>query len=328
VEYVTRRTLVLSVGSVLIAPSGRIAAQPVQRVFRIGVLSPGTPPPGPLNALSQGLRELGYEDGRNLSIESRFSGATDDRLRDLAEELVRRKVDIIVAINTQASLAAKRATATTPIVFARVSDPVRTGLVKSFAHPGGNVTGLTAFSDELSGKRLALIREIMPKVSRLAVLWNDGNPGIELSVREMERASAQFGIELRLHGVKGADDLSPALEGVARERAGALFVFDDVLVTTHKTQILTWAAKARLPIISQYAELTEAGGRMAYGPNIPDIYRRAATYVDKILKGAKPAELPVEQPTKLELVLNLKSAKAMGVKMPDSILVRADKVLE
>jgi putative ABC transport system substrate-binding protein len=219
---------------------------------------------------------------------------------------------VIVAINTQASLAAKQATATTPIVIARVSDPVRTGLVASFAHPGGNITGLSNFSDELSGKRLAVIKEIIPAVSRLAVFWNTGNPGIELSVREMERASLQSGVELRLHGVKSADDFRTAFEDVTRERASALFVFDDVLMTTHKTEILNWAAKVRLPVISQYAELTEAGGLMAYGPNIPDIYHRAAMYVDRILKGAKPADLPVEQPTKLELVLNVKAAQDPG----------------
>jgi putative ABC transport system substrate-binding protein len=322
-----RRAFILSVGMLAAWPRC-VAAQQAQRVFRIGVLSPGTPPPGPLDALRQGLRELGYEDGRNVSIEWRFSGPTDQRLRDLAEELVRLKVDVIVAINTQASLAAKRATATTPIVIARVSDPVRTGLVASFAHPGGNVTGLTGFSDELSGKRLEIIRELLPKLSRLAVLWNSGNPGIELSVREMERPARQFGIEPQLHGVRGSDDFRTALEGVTRERPSALFVFDDVLMTTHKTQVLDWAARVRLPVISQYSELTEAGGLMAYGPNIPNIYRRAAIYVDKILKGAKPAELPVEQPTKLELVVNLKSAKALGVKIPNSILLRADKVLD
>ena len=324
----TRRAFIRSVGAVLATWPLCVGAQQAQRVFRIGVLSPGTPPPGPLDALKQGLRELGYEDGRNISIEWRFSGAKDERLRELAEELVRLKVDVIVAINTQASLAAKRATPTTPIVIARVSDPVRTGLVASFAHPGGNVTGLSNFSDELSGKRLAVIKEIMPTASRLAVLWNTANPGIELSVREMERASTKFGLELHLHGVKNAADFSTALEDVGRERASALFVFDDVLMTTHKTQILNWAAKLRLPVMSQYAELTEAGGLMAYGPNIPDIYRRAASYVDKILKGAKPGDLPVEQPTKLELVLNLKSAKALGVKIPNSILLNADKVFD
>ena len=323
-----RRAFILSVGSVLVAWPLCIAAQPVQRVFRIGVLSPGTPPPGPLDAMRQGLRELGYEDGRNITIDWRFAGATNERLRDLAEELVRLKVDVIVAITTPASLAAKRATATTPIVIARVSDPVRTGLVASFARPGGNITGLSNFSDELSSKRLELIKELVPMVSRLAVLWNTGNPGIELSEREMERASKQLGIELHPHGVRSADDFRSAFEGVTRERASALFVFDDPFMTTHKRQILDWAAKVRLPVISQYAELTEAGGLMAYGPNIPDIYRRAASYVDKILKGAKPGELPVEQPTKLELVLNLKSAKALGVKIPGSILLRADKVLD
>jgi putative ABC transport system substrate-binding protein len=311
-----------------VAWASGITAQQAQRVFRIGVLSPGMPPPGPLEALRQGLRELGYEDGRNIAIEWRFAGATNERLRDIAEELVRLKMDVIVAINTQASLAAKQATTTTPIVIARVSDPVRTGLVASFARPGGNITGLSNFSDELSGKRLGLIKEIVPRLSRLAVLWNAGNPGIEVSVREMERASPQFGVQLHTHGVKTVDDVRTAFEGVKRERASALFVFDDVLMTTHKRQILDWAAKVRLPVISQYAELAEAGGLMAYGPNIPDIYRRAATFVDKILKGAKPAELPVEQPTRVELVVNLRSAKALGVKIPDSILARADKVLQ
>jgi putative ABC transport system substrate-binding protein len=260
-------------------------AQQAGKVYRIGVLSPGTAPSGPLEALRQGLRELGYDEGRNITVEWRFSGASDERLSNLAAELVRLKLDVIVAINTQASLAAKRATTTTPIVMTRVSDPVRTGLVASFAHPGGNITGLSNFSDELSGKRLAVIRELMPAVSRLAVLWNVGNPGIELSVREMGRASTQFGIELHLHGVKSADDVRPSLERVVRERAGALFVFDDVLMMTHKTEILNSATKVRLPVISQYAELTEAGGLMAYGPDVSNMYRRAATYVGQDPQG-------------------------------------------
>jgi putative tryptophan/tyrosine transport system substrate-binding protein len=322
-----RRFLLTLLVGALAAPRAA-QAQQAGKVWLLGVLSPGTPPAGPLDALKQGLRELGYEDGRNVSIEWRFSGPTDERLRDLAEELVRLKVDVIVAINTQAALAAKRATATTPIVIARVSDPVRTGLVASFAHPGGNVTGLTGFSDDLSGKRLELIREMLPRLSRLAVLWNSGNPGIELSVRAMERAARQRGVELPRHGVRGSDEFRTAIESVARERAGALFVFDDVLMTTHKTQILDWAARVRLPVISQYSELTEAGGLMAYGPDIPDMYRRAATYVDKILKGAKPGDLPVEQPTKFELVINLKTAKALGLTIPPSLLARADQVIE
>jgi putative ABC transport system substrate-binding protein len=323
----SRRALLLSGAAALVAWPGLAASGQRRHLFRIGVLSPGLPPLGPLEALREGLRDLGYEDGRNVAIEWRFAGLTNDNLAALAEGLVRLDVDVIVAINTQASLAAKRATATTPIVIARVSDPVRTGLVASFAHPGGNITGLSNFSDELGSKRLGLIKEIVPAISQLAVLWNGGNPGIALSVSEMEGASAQFGVHVRSHAVKGPEDFAMAFEDIVHQRAGALFVFDDVLVTTHKRQVLDWAARVGLPVISQYAEFAEAGAVMAYGPDIPGIYRRAATYVDKILKGARPAELPVEQPTKVELVLNLQAAKALGMRIPDAIIVRADRVL-
>jgi putative ABC transport system substrate-binding protein len=322
-----RRVFIGTVASGLLAAPLAAAGQ-AGKVYRIGVLSSGTAPPGPLDALRQGLRELGYDEGRNIAIEWRFAGATDERLPHLAEELVRLKVDVTVSINTPPSLAAKRATRTTPIVFARVSDPVRTGLVGSFARPGENLTGLTNFSDELSGKRLGLIKELIPAASRLAVLWNADNPGIGLSVSEMERGTAQFGFRLQVHGVKSADEFTRAFQAITRERASALFVFDDVLMETHKRQILDWAAEVPLPVISQYAEIAEAGGLMAYGPNIPDLYRRAAIYVDKILKGAKPADLPVEQPEKLELVLNRKTAKALGLMIPPSFLQRADQVIE
>jgi putative ABC transport system substrate-binding protein len=323
-----RRTFLAGTGAVLLAAPLAAETQQPQRVFRIGVLSPGAPPPGPLEALRQGLRELGYEDGRNLTIEWRFAGATNERFSELAEELVRLKLDVIVSINTQASLAVKNATRATPIVIVRVSDPVRTGLVASFAHPGGNITGVSNFSDELSGKRLELIREMLPSSPRVAVLWNAGNPGIEVSVREMERAGSQSGVQLHAHRVKGTDDFHGVFEAVVRERASALFVFDDVLVTAHEKQILEWAAKVRLPVISQYREFVEAGGLMSYGPNPQDLYRRAATYVDRILKGAKPGDLPVEQPTKVELVINLKTAKALGLTIPPSLLGRADEVIQ
>jgi putative tryptophan/tyrosine transport system substrate-binding protein len=327
-EGLDRRTFMALVsGGLLVAPLAA-GAQQAQRMFRIGVLSPGSPPPGPLEAFRQGLHDLGYQDERNLTIEWRFAGGANERLPDLAVELVRLKVDVIVSINTQASLAVKNATHTIPVVIARVSDPVRTGLVASFASPGGNITGLTNFSDELSSKRLGLIREILPMASPLAVLWNTGNPGIEVSVREMERASAQVGMTLHLHGVKSAADFRGAFETMTRERVAVLFVFDDVLVTTHKRQILDWAAKVRLPVVSQYAEVAQAGGLMAYGPDIPDIYRRAATFVDKILKGAKPADLPVEEPTRIELVINLKTAKALGLTIPQSLLGRADQLIQ
>src|SRR5260370_15333133 len=204
-------------GGLLAAPLAA-EAQPAGRVYRIGVLSPGTAPPGPLEALRQGLRELGYNEGRNIAVEWRFAGAADEHLRDLAEELVRLKVDVIVSINTTASLAAKRATQTTPIVIARVSDPVRSGLVASFARPRGNITGGSNFSDELSGKRLALIRELIPALSRLAVLWNADNPGIGLSVSEMERGSSQFGVHLQVHGVKSTDEFRSTFQAITRER--------------------------------------------------------------------------------------------------------------
>ena len=325
---VTRRAFIGTLAGGLLTAPLSAQAQPAGKVYRVGVLSPGAAPPGPLEALRQGLRELGYEEGRNIAIEWRFAGATDERLPDLARELVHLKVDVIVSINTPPSLAAKRATQTTPIVIARVSDPVRTGLVASFARPGGNITGLSNFSDELSGKRLGLIKELIPAVSRLAVLWNADNPGIGLSVNELERGSSQFGVHLQVHGVKSANEFPTAFQAIMRERPTALFVFDDVLMTTHKRQILDWAAAVRLPVISQYAEITEAGGLMAYGPNIPELYRRAAIFVDKILKGAKPADLPVEQPEKLDLVINLKTAKALGLTIPQSLLLRADQVIE
>src|SRR5262249_17697905 len=223
----SRREIVFLLGSALAAWPLGVAAQPTPRVFRVGVLSPGNAPPGPLEALRQGLRDLGYEEGRNISIEWRFSGASNEPLRDLPEELVRIKVDVIVAINRQASLAAKRATATTPIVIARVSDPVKTGLVASFAHPGGNITGLSNFSDELSGKRLAVIKEVMPAVSRLAVLWNTGNPGIELSVKEMDMGARRAGGELHIHGGSRPFHFPAPVQGGPPAHCPAPFVFSD-----------------------------------------------------------------------------------------------------
>jgi putative ABC transport system substrate-binding protein len=231
------------------------------------------------------------------------------------------KVDVIVSINTPPSLAAKRATQTTPIVIARVSDPVRTGLVASFARPR-----------EKHHRTEQLFRrtewQAVGADQRTDSCGFAVSGAIGLSVREMERASSPFGVHLQVHGVKSADEFRSAFQAIMRERASALFVFDDVLMTTRKRQILDWAAEVRLPVISQYAEIAEAGGLIAYGPNIPEIYRRTATYVDKILKGAEPSDLPVEQPTKVELVINLKTAKALGLTIPQSLLQRADQVIE
>ncbi len=321
--------LCLTLTLALLAAPLAADAQPPGKVYRIGVLSPGSLGPSPpIEAFRQELRDLGYTEGRNMAIEWRFSGGRLDPLPDLAAELVRLKVDVIFAINTPAVQAAKNATGTIPIVMTRVSDPVRTGLVASLARPGGNITGLTQMSPELTGKRLELIKQALPRVSRVALLWNSANTGHTLQVRETGAASRQLGVRIQILGVQGPNELQSAFDAATRERAGALFVIDDLMISSHQTRILELAAKHRLPVISQFREFVEAGGLMAYGPNNDEMFRRAATYVDKILKGAKAADLPVEQPTRFELVVNLRTAKALGLTIPQSILIRADQVIQ
>jgi putative tryptophan/tyrosine transport system substrate-binding protein len=304
------------------------AQQLAKKVTRIGVLSPGSLPLGPLEAFRQTLRELGYIDGQNITIEWRFAEGKNDRLPELAEDLVRLKVDVIFVINTQAAQAAKKAAGTIPIVFARVSDPTRTGLVASLSRPGGNITGLSNVADELGGKRLELLKETLPHVSQVAVLWNSGNPGVALIVKEMEFASPRLNVQLHSVGMREPKDFLSASETLRKGRFGALFVLDDLLVTSYKREIMNLTQKNRLPVISLYAEFVDIGGLMAYGPSIPDMYRRAAMYVDKILKGVKPAELPVEQPTKFELVINLNTARQIGLTVPPQVLARADRVIK
>jgi ABC-type uncharacterized transport system substrate-binding protein len=313
--------------AVLAAPLVAEAQRPA-KVYRIGVLSPEVAPPGLLEAFREGLRELGYVEGKTIIIESRHAGGRNERLVVLAEELVQLRVDAILAINTPAAQAAKNATAAIPIVITRTSDPVRTGLVSSLAHPGGNITGLSFQPEESSGKRIELLKEALPRVSRVAALWYSGNAGAAMVAREMEPGSARLGVELLRLPIQGPSDFVGAFEVAARGRAGALLVVDDAFVTRHRAQILELAAKHSLPVISMFAPFVEGGGLMAYGPSIRDMYRRAAHYVDKILKGAKPADLPIEQPTKFELVINLKKARAMGLTIPQSLLIRADHVVE
>jgi putative ABC transport system substrate-binding protein len=267
-------------------------------------------------------------EGRNLKIEWRFAEGRNERLPQLASELVSLKVDVIFAINTQAAQAAKSASGTLPIVIARVSDPVRSGLVASLARPGANVTGLSAITEELSAKRLQLLKEALPKAARVAVVWNSGNPGVAIAVRELETAGPQFGLRLQVLPARSANDLPRVFEGITNGRADVVFVLDDALIASHQQEILDWATKNHLPVISFYREFVEAGALIAYGPSIREMYRRAAYFVDKILKGTKPADLPVEQPTKFELVINLKTAKALGLTIPPSLLQRADEVIQ
>jgi putative ABC transport system substrate-binding protein len=300
-----------------------------KKVARIGFLSATSPSSlsARAEAFRQGLRELGYVEGQNIVIEWRFAQGNPDQVPRNAADLVRLKVDVIVTGGSTDTRAAKGATSTIPIVMAQESDPVGSGFVASLAQPGGNMTGLSTLSPELSGKQLELLKEIVPKFSRVAILGNSTEPGNAQSLRETQLAAGGFGIQLQYLEVQGPEDIETAFSAIKRERANAFIVLRNPVTGTHREHIVKIAAKSRLPAIYANRESVELGGLMFYGANIPDNWRRAATYVDKILKGAKPANLPVEQPTKFEFVINLKTAKQIGVTIPPNVLARADKVI-
>jgi ABC-type uncharacterized transport system substrate-binding protein len=315
--------------SLILAPLAA-EAQQAPKEPRIGYLSAGALTTAPTfeNAFRQGLRELGYVEGRNIAIEYRWAEGKYERLLELAAELVRLKVDVILAVTTPAAQAAKAATRTIPIVFTLVADPVASGLVASLARPGGNITGLPSISSEIIGKQLELLKETVPGVSRVVVLQNPDASSHAFMVREAAGAARALGVQLRVLGARSPNALDAAFTAITAERADALLVLADPFFRTHRARIADFAAKSRLPSLSGEREQTEVGGLMSYGPSRLDLFQRAATYVDKILKGAKPAELPVEQPTKFELVINLKTAKVLGLTIPQSILLRADQVIE
>ena len=307
-----------------------VEAQKVEKAARVAVLSPGPGPASSSNSLvafRQRLQEIGYVEGRNLAIEWRFVGGDSRRLPEVAAELVRLNVDVIVSINTLAAQASKAATARIPIIFVQVADMAGSDLVQSLARPGGNVTGLVSNTRELSGKRLELLKEALPRVTNIGVL-RDSNPTTGLIFHDMDGASHQLGLRLTDLAIRDRDGLQPALEAGGKAHIGALFVIDGVTIAAFRAPILEFTRGKRLPVVAQFREFVEAGGLMAYGPSLPEMYRHAATYVDKILKGAKPADLPVEQPTKFELVINLKTAKALGLTIPQSVRLRADHVIE
>lgn len=303
-------------------------AQQASKVHRIGVLLYDVAPPGLLEAFREGLRELGYVEGKNITIELRNAEGKNERLSALADELLRLKVDVILAVNTPAAHAAKQATTTIPIVITRVADPVRSGLVASLARPAGNVTGLSLLPEGLAAKRIELLREILPGISRVAALFTADNPGSILTIAEAERAGSKLGIQFLRLPVRGPSDFPGAFQAATRARAEALVVADDAAVTKHRGQILKLAANHSLPVVSSYKDFAEAGGLIAYGPNLPALYRRAAHYADRILKGAKPSDLPLEQPMHFDLVVNLKTAKALGLTIPPSMLLSATHVIE
>jgi putative ABC transport system substrate-binding protein len=278
-------------------------------------------------AFVQRMRELGWVDGRNVAIEVRWAEGRSERFAEVAAELVRLKVDVILTHNTPPVLAVKQATSVIPIVFASAGDPIGTGVVASLARPGGNVTGLSSQTSDTAGKRLQLLREIVPGLRRLAIIGNVGNPLTVLEIGEVQAAARTFGLEVAALDIQRADDIAPAFDKL-RDRADALYLCGDPLVTTNRVRINTLALGARVPTMSVFRQYVEAGGLMSYGPNFADMFRRAADLVDKILRGTKPGDIPVEQATKFDLIINLTTAKVLGLTIPESFLLRADEVIQ
>jgi putative tryptophan/tyrosine transport system substrate-binding protein len=315
--------------AILLVSIHRAEAQQPGKVPRIGYLSGASPSTSPARreAFGQGLIELGYVEGKNVVIERRWADGKFDRLPALAAELVHIKVDIIVTAGPQTTRPAKEATSTIPIVMAQDPDPVGNGFVASLALPGGNITGLATFAPELSGKQLELLKESIPQLSRVAVFGTSSNPGNTQNLREAELSAKAFGVKLQYIDVLGPKDFEAAFRAASKERADAVLILPGSILNLQRAKLTDLALKSRLPAIYPQTEFTEAGGLMYYATNTPDLFRRAAIYVDKILKGAKPANLPVEQPTKFELVINLKTAKQIGLTIPPNVLARADRVI-
>jgi putative tryptophan/tyrosine transport system substrate-binding protein len=324
-----RRTFLCGLTLGTLALPLAVEAQQSGKVPRIGFLFFGSPGPSrELDAFRQGLRELGYTEGQNIVIEVRFANGRVERLPELATELARLNPDVLVTPGTPASLAAKQATSTIPIVFAGVADAVGAGLVANFARPGGNITGLTGISAELGGKRLELLKEVAPKASRVAVLYNPADRSNVLVLKELQKSAPALRLTLQPLGVRGPGEFEGAFVAMTRERAHALFGAAGILTTEHRKALVDLAAKRRMPAMWGERQFVEAGGLMSYAVDFYDQVRGAATYVDKILKGAKPGDLPVEQPTKFALVINFKTAKALGLTIPQSLLQRADQVIQ
>ena len=325
-----RRTFVGTAAGALLVKAFPASAQPAKKVPRIGVLHAATPAAASQNveAFRQGLREHGYVEGQNIVVERRYGGAAPERMAEVAAELVRLKVDVIVTSTDVAIAAVKRQTQTIPIVMVYSADPVGTGFVASLAHPGGNVTGLSTMSPELNVKRLELLKEAVPGLSRVAIMWNPDVRGSVLEYKETEGAARSLRLQLQSVEVGHVDDFNRAFTALTTARAEALIVAPFTIGFTNRGQLASLAQKNRLPSMYGTREHADAGGLMSYGANTAELWRRAATYVDKILKGAKPGDLPVEQPTKFELAINLKTAKALGLTIPPSLLRRADHVIQ
>ena len=303
------------------------AQTPAGKIYRVGILQPGKPPEPLVEALRERLKELGYREGHNIAYEYRWAEGKNDRLIELAKELVDVKVDVITTLSTPAALAAKNVTKTIPIVFTGVGDPVGAGVVQSLSHPGGNVTGISTLATELSAKRLELLKEIVPNAAPVAMVWNDTNPSMVLSAREAQNAADRLDLNLQSIGVHDLISFDAAFATISSSHFNALLTLVDPFTREHRQRIVDFAAQRRLPAIYESREFVDAGGLISYGPSFPALQRRAADYVSMIFKGGKPVDIPIEQPTKFELIINLKTAKELGLTIPPTVLARADELI-
>ena len=308
-------------------PLAARAQTPAGKIYRLGFLQPGKPPEPLVEALRERLKELGYREGHNIAYEYRWAEGKNERLAELAKELVEVKVDVITTLSTPAALAAKNVTKTIPIVFTGVGDPVGAGVVPSLSHPGGNVTGISTLATELSAKRLELLKEIVPNAAPVAMVWNDTNPSMVLSAREAQNAADRLDLNLQSIGVHDLISFDAAFATISSSHFNALLTLVDPFTREHRQRIVDFAAQRRLPAIYESREFVDAGGLVSYGPSFPALQRRAADYVSMIFKGGKPADIPIEQPTKFELIINLKTAKELGLTMPLTVLARADELI-
>jgi len=327
---ITRREVLLAIATTLLAMPLPGETQNARKIYRVGYLgnSSASLEPDLVEAFRQGMRDLGYIEGKNLVIEFRWAEGRYDRFASLVTDLIHLPVDVIVTAGTPGTLAAKNATKTIPLVIAVSGDAVGSGLIESLARPGGNVTGLTTMVPELEGKRLELLLEILPKLARITVLKNDANPLMAILFRQTAAAAKSSGVALEAVDIRAGDDFVKAFASIAKARPDAIIVLADRFLLAERERILTFTAQQRLAAMYPYREFVERGGLISYSPNYAESFRSAARYVDKILKGTKPADLPVEQPTKFELVVNMKTAKTLGFKIPNSILLRADGVIK
>jgi putative tryptophan/tyrosine transport system substrate-binding protein len=324
-----RREFITLIGGSAIAWRLDARAQaPIGKLHRLGILQPGAPPEPLVDAIRERLQELGYSEGHNIAFEYRWAEGKLDRLTELAKELVDLKVDVITTLSTPAAIAARKVTTTIPIVFAGVGDPVGSGVVPSLSHPGGNITGISLLATELSGKRLELLEEIVPNASRVAMLWNDTNPGMVLRAHEAQDAADKLGVTLQSMGVHDLISFDSAFAAIESGQTNAMLTLVDPFTREHRQRIVDFAARRRLPAIYESREFVDAGGLVSYGPNLAVLERRAADYVDMIFKGKNPADLPVEQPTRFEMVIDMKTVKALGLTIPQSVMLRADEMIE